>query len=388
MNYRNTEMKLDQLINYVNEEKINLSPAFQRGHVWPLNTRRKLVANIVEGRPIPAIFLYKEAAGSRYSYNILDGKQRLESLILFVGAKRQDLKIANWNKYFFSPSLRGSVDFWIQLKGGKRRFRELEEQVIREFREYAIPTVEINLTDDSHLDEIISLFVDINQQGVAVKRFDIVKAMGDKNALLRSVFELLAIQQRRAQDVFYKSKTNDFTHVLKTLEIVAVLTDPKSQVDRMWERLLEIALYVRERTHRKPVDILKSFIRARGIGDKGTERMSRLAKPERLALEAVFRFLAKAYKTSTLDATPLAKELTYFYTMITALIGTDLLATYSAKGLTKRLVRFGKMIDGKVPTPDGDREEVVRFLDLASDRTTDTPRREERERIFLKLLKA
>jgi hypothetical protein len=25
MNYRNTEMKLDQLVNYLNEEKINLS---------------------------------------------------------------------------------------------------------------------------------------------------------------------------------------------------------------------------------------------------------------------------------------------------------------------------------------------------------------------------
>ena len=73
MNYRNTEMKIDQLVNYFNEEKINLSPAFQRGHVWKLRTRRQLIANIVQGRPIPAIFLYKEASGARYSYNILDG---------------------------------------------------------------------------------------------------------------------------------------------------------------------------------------------------------------------------------------------------------------------------------------------------------------------------
>ena len=65
MNYRNTEMKLDQIVAYFNDEKINLSPAFQRGHVWPVGTRRKLIANIVQGRPIPAIFLYKEASGSR-----------------------------------------------------------------------------------------------------------------------------------------------------------------------------------------------------------------------------------------------------------------------------------------------------------------------------------
>lgn len=86
-------MKIDQLVNYFNEERIDLSPAFQRGHVWKLKTRRQLIVNIVQGRPIPAILLYKEASGARYSYNIVDGKQRLESVILFIGAKRADFGV-------------------------------------------------------------------------------------------------------------------------------------------------------------------------------------------------------------------------------------------------------------------------------------------------------
>jgi len=81
MNYRNAEMKIDQLVAYLNEEKINLSPAFQRGHVWSTRLRRKLLINMVQGKPIPAVFLYKEASGARYSYNILDGKQRIESVM-------------------------------------------------------------------------------------------------------------------------------------------------------------------------------------------------------------------------------------------------------------------------------------------------------------------
>jgi hypothetical protein len=48
---------------------------------------------------------------------------------------------------------------------------------VRNFAEYAIPTVEIQLDEGTTLDEIISLFVDINQQGVPVNRFDVVKAM-------------------------------------------------------------------------------------------------------------------------------------------------------------------------------------------------------------------
>src|SRR5207249_140170 len=97
-------------------------------------TRRKLVANIVQGRPIPAIFLYKEAEGSRYQYNILDGKQRLESLILFIGSVKEALTIRTWAKYLFAPTLRKNVNFWIQLQSGQKvRFSDLDDKTVRDF---------------------------------------------------------------------------------------------------------------------------------------------------------------------------------------------------------------------------------------------------------------
>src|SRR5437899_6372582 len=92
MDYRNSEMKLDQFVGYLNEEKINLSPVFQRGRVWGIGFRKKLIKNIVLRRPIPAIFLYKEEAGTKYSYNILDGKQRLESLLLVCRQQARGLQ--------------------------------------------------------------------------------------------------------------------------------------------------------------------------------------------------------------------------------------------------------------------------------------------------------
>src|SRR5687767_6418074 len=90
MRYKNSEMKLDEIIGYFRDGKINLIPPFQRGRVWSMILRRKLMENIVRGKPIPAIFLYKEAVGSRFSYNILDGKQRLETLLLFIADGRGD----------------------------------------------------------------------------------------------------------------------------------------------------------------------------------------------------------------------------------------------------------------------------------------------------------
>jgi hypothetical protein len=316
MIYRNTEMKLDQIVNYFNQEKINLSPAFQRGHVWTVGYRRKLIKNIVQGKPIPAIFLYKEESGSRYSYNILDGKQRLESLILFIGDRRQDLQIANWAKYFYTKKDKKHVDFWIELPSGKKTFSELDEKALREFQEYAIPTIEISLNDDTTLDEIIDLFVDINQQGVPVNRFDIVKAMGKNDPLLQHVFRLLAREERRGQDVFYKAKHNEFTGVLNKMKVIDNLADPNAKVDRMWERVLEIVLFFRAKKHRKPVEILKGFISNQESRKEGAP--PRFSKSEEGRLRAVFRFLRNGYRTPALAQSRLATDQTHFYIIVRA----------------------------------------------------------------------
>ena len=101
MNYEIGKMKLDELVGYFRDGKMNLIPPFQRGRVWTSRLRQKLLENMVRGKPIPAIFLYLEASGSRFSYNILDGKQRLESILLFIADGRTDLLVPNWRDYFF-----------------------------------------------------------------------------------------------------------------------------------------------------------------------------------------------------------------------------------------------------------------------------------------------
>lgn len=373
-------MRLDQIINYFNEQKINLIPPFQRGRVWSPKLRRGLIKNIVQGKPIPAIFLYKEESGSRYSYNILDGKQRLESLILFVGDQRPDLLIKNWRDYFFGTG-KNDGNFWIELSGKKSKFKDLGEEVVRDFREYAIPTIEISLNDDSSLDEVISLFVDINQFGVKVNRFDIVKAMGKNNKLLSDVFDILALKQKRRQDTFYRQQSNEFTSVLRRLQVVDNLTDPNSRVDRMWERLLEIVLFLRNRKHQPPTQILKSFIRG------GSDRsQSQITKKELAALRKVFRFLRSVYRVNGVSKSRLATDQTYFYTMITTIIDADLLEKYMPDNLKKKLSSFANIIDGKTKTPASLLGTIKKFKELSTKQTTHPGRRTDRQTQFLKAI--
>lgn len=380
MEYRNSEMKVDQLVNYLNEAKINLSPAFQRGHVWKPATRRKLVRNIVQGRPIPAIFLYKEASGSKYSYNILDGKQRLESLILFIGDERTDVRIPNWRHYFQSEALRKLGGFWVETAGGKKTtFAKLSDEEVRDLREYSIPTIEILLDDNSGLEEVITLFVDINQQGDPVDRFDIVKAMYRANPLLKSVFQLVAEEQRRQQDVFYRQKRNDFTRVLKRLQVVVKIQANNAAVDAMWERLLELALFARDGKHRSQIEVLNPFLKGKG------ETAARLTKGEESRLRKVFAFLNKL--PESLKKSRFVTDQTHFYTLATTLLGHDLEQKFGVAGLRTRLQRVSQWMSNEASAPRGSaRAQLRNYLEQSARQTTHVSRRTAREKLLLALL--
>jgi len=383
MIYRNAEMKVEQLITYFNAKKINLSPAFQRGHVWTTSQRRKLLKNMLQKKPIPAIFLYKEAAGASYIYNILDGKQRLESLILFIGNKRNDLTITTWRDYFFRVRDRKDINFWTNFNEKRQTFEQLSEDLVRDFGEYVIPAIEITLDESTALDDIISLFVDINQQGVAVKRFDIVKAMCQNAAILKQVFNMIAVRQKRREDVYYKMQNNDMTFVLKRLYFIEKAPESNSRVDRMWERLLEIAIFSITNTHKRPVDILKGFINSK---DVSTGKID--AEHQRI-LKEVFGLLKKIYSTTILGTSRFAVDATHFYTMATALIKKSALRKMSKKKLSERLIKFANLLDNNKlmkGQPKKVKENLVKYIELSSKHTTDVLRRSSREQLFIDII--
>lgn len=385
MHYTNSQMKLDQLIGYFNSKKINLVPPFQRGHVWSLTDRRKLLENMVMGRPIPAIFLYKEAAGSQFEYNILDGKQRLESLILFIGSDRDDLKVDGVKGYFVKKEEKDQVGYEISLETGKVDFQNLPDDVVRAFREYAIPTIEIDLDEDTTLDEIINLFVDINQKGVQVKRFDIVKAIGRGNALLRGVFDLLAQQQKRQKDILYKKKLNAFTRVLGALQSVENGKGTNQKVDRMWERLVEVALFNRMKSHRQPGQVLKAFIK-----DDAKTDVTALKVSEMKMLNLAFSFLDRAYKETDLVNTRLARDLPHFYTMVTTLMVSDLLKPQGAAPafveVRGKLLAFANLLPDDAVVPGEIADDLVAYKKAASRQTTHPGQRRIRQEKLLAIL--
>ena len=391
MNYRNTQLKIDELMGYFRDRKINLIPPFQRGRVWSKALRRKLLENMVRGKPIPAIFLYKEESGSKYLYNILDGKQRLESILLFVTDVRNDLAVTNWRDYFFKPNALRSVNFKINVATAGERpknvtFAELDDALIREFREYSIPAIEIDMDkEEGGLQEIIDLFIDINQLGVKVNRFDIVRTMYGKNKLLSDVFKLVGQRQTRRGDRFYKMVDNDFTKVLKRLQIIHRLptTQYQQRVDRVWERLLEIVLFIRTRKHRTLAQILRAFIGS-GEGDDHT----RMTSEEKARLRKIFTFLRELYSEPTVESSKLVSDQPHFYTMVTSIHAMNLIEDFGSPVLKNKLAGLAEVIDGKKKAPIRKSKTRKEYMDLSSKQTTHPNRRKSRQELFVDLLKA
>lgn len=88
---------------YAIEGDLNLSPSYQRADVWPTADAQLLIESIIRGIPLPSVILLKTNNESGDHFEIVDGKQRLTSILRFTGAHPRALslvrqKAAEWGE--------------------------------------------------------------------------------------------------------------------------------------------------------------------------------------------------------------------------------------------------------------------------------------------------
>lgn len=131
--------------------QLNLEPGFQRDSVWTISDRKKLMESIFQNYPIPSVFLYRRSNGGKLEYDVIDGKQRLESVLMFQGAGR-------FRGMRFSVKTRLDATEGIADWNWQRVQKQSHEHLIMG---YKVQTVEIS----GNLSDIIDLFVRINSTG-------------------------------------------------------------------------------------------------------------------------------------------------------------------------------------------------------------------------------
>ncbi|MHC6231738.1 GmrSD restriction endonuclease domain-containing protein [Arthrobacter sp. MMS24-T111] len=77
--------KIEEFIGLAKEQELNLAPSYQRGDVWRTGARQMLVESILRGIPLPSVILLMPSDAQDQQYEVVDGKQRLTSILRFVG---------------------------------------------------------------------------------------------------------------------------------------------------------------------------------------------------------------------------------------------------------------------------------------------------------------
>jgi hypothetical protein len=173
------------------------------------------------------------------------------------------------------------------------------------------------------------------------------------------------------------------------LQTIQIVTDTNQKVDRMWERLVEIVLFCRTGSHRPPNQILKSFIKSKGGDDDRAITPAELKR-----MQKVFGFLVRCYRETGLGKTRLARDLPHFYTMVTCLLSSDLLAADGAApnypDVRRKLLAFAQLLpDNVLLSADETMAKNFReYKQAAARQTTHPGQRRIREGRFLEIVAA
>jgi hypothetical protein len=154
LRYISGEKTVLDLINLYQDGRLNLEPGFQRQSVWTDRDRRHLIDSIIRGYPLPSIFLYKRHEQGYLIYDVIDGKQRIETLLMYAG----EIRGARFDSWVHLPGTDGPD--WIDWSILKRRH---QQHLITGYR---VQCIEV----EGELSDIIDVFVRINSTGKALTR--------------------------------------------------------------------------------------------------------------------------------------------------------------------------------------------------------------------------
>jgi len=74
------------------DRRLVLNPSYQRGDVWPTTHCQELIISILRGIPIPSVIVLKKTDSGYGHWEVVDGKQRLTSILRFIGQHPEALR--------------------------------------------------------------------------------------------------------------------------------------------------------------------------------------------------------------------------------------------------------------------------------------------------------
>ena len=113
--------------------QLNLSPSYQRKSVWTAKDRKFFLDTIFRGFPCPPVYLHKTFIDGKNVYAVVDGKQRIETILCFYN-----------NKVALPNNFNNE-----KLDGKRWKDIQKDQALAEKFMNYVFPVEFINLPFDN-----------------------------------------------------------------------------------------------------------------------------------------------------------------------------------------------------------------------------------------------
>jgi hypothetical protein len=212
-----TNYKISWFKQIYDNKKLEIKPPYQRNPVWVNRQKSYLIDSILRGYPIPEIYMQEIVSSTGdIAYTIIDGQQRLRSIIDFV---YDEFEIDEND----SPE-------WANMK-----FSDLSSEFKKIFFEY---TFVVRVIPEIPDEEIRSIFQRLNRNVVSLNKQELrqsvywgpfIKLMNELSDLpIWSDFDIFTYNDiRRMLDVEYMSEL--------TIALLHGLQNKKANLDKYYE---------------------------------------------------------------------------------------------------------------------------------------------------------
>jgi uncharacterized protein with ParB-like and HNH nuclease domain len=156
--------------------QLNLDPPYQRKSVWKTKDRLLLLSSLFNGIPIPAVIFHKyfDSKKKREIYDVLDGKQRIETILHFIKLKKIEGEKELYVRYKNPNNNQNDSLTYSQLSS--KKVNKLYENLLEKFWQYDIPYIEYEGEKTDFFGKNVpmkEIFVRINSTGTPLKKHEI-----------------------------------------------------------------------------------------------------------------------------------------------------------------------------------------------------------------------
>ena len=168
-----TTHRISEFYRWQTEGSLKLNPPFQRNPVWSDKNRSYLIDTVLNQLPVPEIYMQVDTNENGYTkYIVVDGQQRIRAILDFIAGT-------------FAILESESTAF-----GGKE-FKELADEVRKDFWDYSIVTREIKTSNE---EEVRNIFKRLNKYVVPLNNQEL------RNATFKGKF--INLMNKLAEDDF------------------------------------------------------------------------------------------------------------------------------------------------------------------------------------------